>query len=75
MISPLSWISGVAVLCVNKAFASNIQKGNKMGLPGDFGFEPLRLHPKDGTDQKGMQLAKIKHGQFSMMTIPGFANQ
>ena len=46
-----------------------------MGLPGDFGFDPLRLHPKDGTDQQGMQLAKIKHGQFSMMTIPGFANQ
>ena len=65
----------MAVLCVNKAFASNIQKGNKMGLPGDFGFEPLRLHPKDGTDQKGIQLAKIKHGQFSMMAIPGFANQ
>jgi Chlorophyll A-B binding protein len=46
-----------------------------MGLPGDFGFEPLRLHPKDGTDQQGMQLAKNKHGQFSMMAILVFANQ
>ena len=65
----------MAVLHDNKTFASNIQKGNKMVLPGDFGFDPLRLHPKDGTDQKGIQLAKIKHGQFSMMAIPGFANQ
>ena len=46
-----------------------------MVLPGDFGFDPLRLYPKDETDQFRMQLAEIKHGRLAMIAITGFAAQ
>ena len=47
----------------------------EMSFPGDLGFDPLRLYPKDETDQFRMQLAEIKHGRLAMIAITGFAAQ
>ena len=74
-ISPLYWISIVVIAGVIETFASNQQKGQGMGIPGNLGFDPLRLYPKDKDDQQRMQLAEIKHGRLAMMAITGFAIQ
>ena len=44
-------------------------------LPGDFGFDPLELYPKDQNGRKRMQLAEIKHGRLAMLAITAFALQ
>ena len=44
-------------------------------LPGDFGFDPLELYPKDQNGRKRMQLAEIKHGRLAMLAITAFAVQ
>jgi Chlorophyll A-B binding protein len=74
-ISPLYWISIVAIAGVIETFSSNRQMEKEMRLPGDLGFDPLRLYPKDETDQHKMQLAEIKHGRLAMIAITGFAAQ
>lgn len=74
-ISPLYWISIVAFAGVIEAFTSKRQMNKEMSFPGDLGFDPLRLYPKDETDQFRMQLAEIKHGRLAMIAITGFAAQ
>jgi len=44
-------------------------------IPGDYGFDPLQLYPKDTTGRKRMQLAEIKHGRLAMIAITAFAVQ
>jgi light-harvesting complex I chlorophyll a/b binding protein 4 len=39
--------------------------------PGEFGFDPLRLYPKDPAKQKEMQLKEIKNGRLAMVAIGG----
>jgi light-harvesting complex II chlorophyll a/b binding protein 5 len=41
--------------------------------PGNFGFDPLELYPKDEDEQKLMQLAEIKHGRTAMMAVLFYA--
>jgi len=44
-------------------------------LPGDYGFDPLRMYPTDEEGQERMQLAEIKHGRLAMLAVVGFATQ
>lgn len=44
-------------------------------FPGNLGFDPLNLYPRDETGRQRMQLAEIKHGRLSMMAVTGFAVQ
>jgi hypothetical protein len=44
-------------------------------IPGDLGFDPFRLYPKNEADRKRMQLAEIKHARVAMLGITGFAAQ
>ena len=44
--------------------------GGKQGaFPGDLGFDPLSLYPKDIEEQKSMQLAEVKHGRLAMLAL------
>mmetsp|Transcript_5261 Transcript_5261/g.8854 ORF Transcript_5261/g.8854 Transcript_5261/m.8854 type:complete len:225 (-) Transcript_5261:1230-1904(-) len=44
-------------------------------LPGDYGFDPLGMYPKDEGGQQRMQLCEIKHGRLAMLAVTGFAFQ
>ncbi|KAL3788942.1 hypothetical protein HJC23_000226 [Cyclotella cryptica] len=39
--------------------------------PGNFGFDPLGLMPKDEAGKKAMQLKELKNGRLAMVAIGG----
>lgn len=39
--------------------------------PGNFGFDPLKLYPKDAEKQKQMQIKELKNGRLAMVAIGG----
>lgn len=39
--------------------------------PGNFGFDPLGLYPKDAAKQKEMQVKELKNGRLAMIAIGG----
>jgi hypothetical protein len=46
--------------------------GTEEHLPENYGFDPLKL---DKEGQQRMQLAEIKHGRFSMISVTGFGTK
>jgi len=44
-------------------------------IPGDLGWDPLGLYPKDQDGQRRMQTAEIKNGRLAMVAITAFAAQ
>lgn len=47
----------------------------KNDMPGDYGFDPLGLYPKDKEGQMVMQEKEIVHGRVAMVAIVAFAAQ
>jgi hypothetical protein len=39
--------------------------------PGNFGFDPLGMMPKDEAGKKAMQLKELKNGRLAMVAIGG----
>jgi len=75
-VSPIYWVT-----CIGLAAAIDLygvrQKSinNPSYVPGDLGFDPLGVYPKDEEGQKRMQLAEIKNGRLAMIAITAFAVQ
>lgn len=44
-------------------------------FPGNLGFDPLGLYPKDEEGQKQMQAKEIRNGRLAMIAITAFAVQ
>lgn len=44
-------------------------------IPGNLGFDPLGLYPKDVIERRILQLAEIKHGRVAMMAVLIYALQ
>ena len=44
-------------------------------FPGNLGFDPLVLYPKDKEGQLRMQLTEVKNGRLAMIAITAFAFQ
>ena len=42
-------------------------------LPGDLGFDPLRLYTGSDEDKRTMQLKEVNNGRLAMIAITGFA--
>lgn len=74
-VSPVYWIGVVALASIiDLVGLFNVSK--KEGyFPGNFGFDPLGLYPKDSEGRKWMETAEIKNGRLAMIAITGFCFQ
>lgn len=73
-ISPIYWI-GVLGMAAAIDFYGIQQKGKPDYSPGNLGFDPLGVFPKDAEGQKWMQTAELKNGRLAMIAITAFAFQ
>jgi len=75
-VSPVYWIGILGVAAAVEFFGITKSKsGDASYFPGNLGFDPLGLYPKDEAGQMRMQLAEIKNGRLAMIAIFGFAIQ
>jgi len=74
-ISPIYWIACVAGAAAVDLYG--ITKASKKTdyTPGDLGFDPLGVFPKDKAGQEWFKLAEIKNGRLAMIAITAFAVQ
>lgn len=74
-ISPVYWavcLAGAAAIDLYGIAKASKQPGY---FPGNYGFDPLGVYPKDAEGQQRMQLAEIKNGRLAMIAITAFAVQ
>jgi hypothetical protein len=71
MIQIFGWISFLES-CSWAALANMNEYDRK---PGDFGFDPLGLYPKDAKKQEEMQLKELKNGRLAMIALGGMVAQ
>jgi len=75
-ISPLYWIACLLFAGAVDFYGTSLAKGkNSDYFPGNLGFDPLGMYPKDEAGQKEMQLSEIKNGRLAMIAITAFAAQ
>jgi len=74
-ISPVYWIGCLTLAAVTDVYGSFFFFKKKEYFPGNFGFDPFGLYPKDEKGKKRMQLSEIKHGRLAMIAITAFAAQ
>jgi hypothetical protein len=75
-ISPLYWIAClVGAALVDVYGISKARSNNPNYIPGNLGFDPLGLYPKDKEGQMRMQTNEIKNGRIAMIAITAFAFQ
>ncbi|GAX12480.1 light-harvesting complex II chlorophyll a/b binding protein 2 [Fistulifera solaris] len=73
-INPLFWI--VCVLAASWIESYGLSRIKTVdALPGDLGFDPLGLYPRDEAGQRYMQLAEIQNGRLAMVAIIAFVFQ
>ena len=74
-VSPAYWavcIAAAAAVDLYGTFGASKKAGYK---PGDLGFDPLGVFPKDKDGQEWFELAEIKNGRLAMIAITAFAVQ
>jgi len=72
-VSPMYW-GGVLVLAAAvDAYGVFVASNRKGYTPGDLGFDPFGLYPKDEAGKKDMQLKEIKNGRLAMIAITAYA--
>jgi len=74
-VSPIYWIACLAGAAAIDLYG--ITKASKKPgyTPGDLGFDPLGVFPKDKEGQQWFELAEIKNGRLAMIAITAFAFQ
>mmetsp|Transcript_31358 Transcript_31358/g.72180 ORF Transcript_31358/g.72180 Transcript_31358/m.72180 type:complete len:169 (+) Transcript_31358:92-598(+) len=75
-ISPVYWAGCILVAAAIDAYGISRSKSNDPDyFPGNFGFDPLGVYPKDAEGKKWMETAEIKNGRLAMIAITAFAVQ
>ena len=75
-VSPLYWVACIAFAAVIDFNGTNRATFEAEGyFPGNLGFDPLGLYPKNEDERMSMQTSEIKHGRVAMMAVVGYAVQ
>ena len=75
-VNPFYWMGCLAIAAAVEFYGvSKLKENDEYYFPGNLGFDPLGLYPKDEDDRRKMQLAEIKHGRVAMIAVVGFALQ
>lgn len=74
-VSPFYWLVCIAAAAAIDTFGVYRSKNANEYIPGDFGFDPLGLYPKEEANKMNMQLAEIKNGRLAMIAVTAFAFQ
>lgn len=74
LVSPVYWVAVLGGAAVIELIGLKL-KGNPDWLPGDYGFDPLGLYPKDAAGRTRMQESELRHGRTAMVAITAFAIQ
>lgn len=74
-ISPVYWGACLLLASAIEVYESGVASKKKDYFPGDLGFDPFGLYPKEEKDRKWMQTAEIKNGRLAMIAITAFAAQ
>mmetsp|Transcript_47122 Transcript_47122/g.91962 ORF Transcript_47122/g.91962 Transcript_47122/m.91962 type:complete len:331 (+) Transcript_47122:50-1042(+) len=69
------WGACLALAAVIDVYQTFFLSSRKEYSPGDLGFDPFGLYPKDEKGRKRMQTAEIKNGRLAMIAITAFAAQ
>ena len=69
------WIACIGGAAAIDLYGISRSKSVNNYTPGDLGFDPLGVFPKDEAGRKNMQLAEIKNGRLAMIAITAFAVQ
>lgn len=73
-VSPAYW-AAVIVLAGAVDLYGQSKKSQPDYFPGNLGFDPLGVYPKDVKGQEWFQTAEIKNGRLAMIAITAFAVQ
>ena len=75
-VSPIYWVACLAFAGAIDVYGiTKSKKSDTSYFPGNLGFDPLGLYPKDEAGQMEMQLKEIKNGRLGMIAITAFAVQ
>jgi hypothetical protein len=74
-ISPIYWLACVAGAAAIDLYGMKRASNTPGYVPGDLGFDPFGVFPKDKDGQEWFRLAEIKNGRLAMIAITAFAVQ
>ncbi len=75
-VSPIYWVGVLGLAAAIDVLGTMKSKSSDADyFPGNFGFDPLGVYPKDEDGQRWMQTAEIKNGRLAMIAVFGFAIQ
>ena len=73
-VSPVYWVACLLGAAAIDAYGLSRKAGEDY-FPGNLGFDPLGVYPKDEEGRQWMQTAEIKNGRLAMISITAFAFQ
>jgi hypothetical protein len=72
-VSPVWWGFCVGMCAAIDLYGvAKARKNAPEYFPGNIGFDPLVLYPKNRDGQEQMKLAEIKHGRLAMIGVFGY---
>mmetsp|Transcript_2305 Transcript_2305/g.4769 ORF Transcript_2305/g.4769 Transcript_2305/m.4769 type:complete len:160 (+) Transcript_2305:817-1296(+) len=74
-ISPLYWAGILLAASAIDLYQINKANSDPEYTPGNIGFDPLGLYPKDVEGQKKMLAKELRNGRLAMIAITAFAAQ
>ena len=74
-VSPIYWLACVAGAAAIDLYGITKASKRQGYTPGDLGFDPLGVFPKEKEGQEWFRLAEIKNGRLAMIAITAFAIQ